>query len=305
MRVLVTGGAGYKGAVLAKKLLEEGHHVTLLDNFMYGFDSIIHLVNHKCLEVVKEDMRNVSEATVRASDAIFHLAGISGYPACEANPHSAKLINVDASRRLGECLSKDQLLIYASTTSLYGKSGEICTEASEVDPVSLYAVTKLQAEQILLQRENTVSLRFATLFGVSPRMRIDLLVNDFTYKAITDRCLVLFESKTKRTFLHLRDAIDAYDFTLGRFAQMKGQIFNVGHEALNFTKLEIAERVQNFTHCKIIDSDMKDFDVRNFTISFEKIRRLGFHHKLSLDEGIAEMVKLFSFYRAYSAFKTI
>jgi len=142
MRILITGGAGYKGVVLTQKLLDLGNRVTILDNFMYGFEPVLHLFNHPGLDIVREDIRNINESTLKGFDAVIHLAGISGYPACEANPHSAKIINVDASRRLGEILSNDQMLIYASTTSFYGNSGEICTEESKVKPVSLYGMTK-------------------------------------------------------------------------------------------------------------------------------------------------------------------
>ena len=305
MNILVTGGAGYKGVLLVKALLDEGYRVTLLDNFMYGYDSVLHLVSEKALTIVREDIRNITKKSVKGFDAVFHLAGISGYPACEANPHSAKLINVDASRTLGKALSKNQRLIYASTTSFYGASGEVCDEDTPVDPVSLYGVTKYQAEQILLQRENTVSLRFATLFGVSPKMRVDLLVNDFAYKAVNDRCVVLFESRTKRTFLHVKDAIRAYVFTLKRFGKMKGRIFNVGDDRMNFSKMDIAQCVHKHTHCKIIDSDMKDFDTRNFVISFDRIHRAGFKPAFTLDEGVEELVKLYRFYKPFSTYRTI
>ena len=190
MKVMITGGAGYKGAVLAGRLLNEGHHVSILDNFVYGFDSILHLVNHQNLEIIRQDIRNLTSETLRSCDVIYHLAGLSGYPACEANPHSAQLINVEASRRLAELASPDQQVIYASTTSFYGSSGMVCDEDAPVQPGSLYGTTKYQAEQILMQRSNTISLRFATIFGVSPRMRIDLLVNDFTFRAVNDRCIV-------------------------------------------------------------------------------------------------------------------
>jgi nucleoside-diphosphate-sugar epimerase len=305
MRILVTGGAGYKGVVLTQELLNLGHRVKIVDNFMYGFDSVLHLVSNPSLEIVREDIRNFTHASVRGYDVIYHLAGISGYPACEANPHSAKLINVEASRHLGKLLSKKQALIYASTTSFYGKCGKVCTEESKVEPVSLYGISKYQAEQILLERENTVALRFATIFGVSPRMRIDLLVNDFAYKAVNDRCIVLYDSQSKRTFLHIKDAISAYILTLNNLDDMCGQIFNVGDNSLNYSKEEIANHIQTFTGCRIIDSDMDDFDVRNFVISFEKIRRFGYSAQFTLDDGISELVKLFSFYKPFATYKTI
>ena len=305
MNILVTGGAGYKGIVLVSNLLNKGHKVTILDNFMYGYDFVLHLVENKSLNIIKEDIRNINSKTVAKYDVVFHLAGLSGYPACEANPHSAKLINVDASRNLGELLGGEQRLIYASTTSFYGSSGDVCDEESIVEPVSLYGITKYQAEKILLQRNNSIALRFATIFGVSPKMRIDLLVNDFAYKAVNDRCIVLFESRSKRTFLHIKDAIDAYVFTLDNFEKMKNQIYNIGSNNLNYSKSEISEKIREVTHCKIIDSDMKDFDVRNFIIKFDKMAALGYEPKRTLEEGIGEMVRLYKFYKPFSTFKTI
>ena len=305
MKILVTGGAGYKGVVLTKALLDRGAQVTILDNFMYGCEPVLHMVGNPAFTAVREDIRNLTEKHLKDFDVIYHLAGISGYPACEANPHSAKLINVDASRRLRDLLSRDQRLVYASTTSFYGKSGARCDEETPVEPVSLYGITKYQGEQELLQRENTISLRFATVFGVSPRMRVDLLVNDFTSKAVHERCIVLFESRTKRTFLHIQDAIAAYVFTLDHLDAMKHGIFNVGSESMNFTKMEIANAVKEETGCSIIDSEMKDFDTRNFVIAFDKFAKLGFQVRYSLQDGIREMAKLYRFYRPYTPYATI
>ena len=305
MKILVTGGEGYKGVVLTEVLLARGHSVTILDNFMYGCEPVLHLVGNPAFSAVREDIRNLTEARLKDFDVVYHLAGISGYPACEANPHSAKLINVDASRRLRDLLGRDQRLLYASTTSFYGKTGARCDEETPVEPVSLYGITKYQAEQELLQHANTISLRFATIFGVSPRMRIDLLVNDFTCKAVHERCIVLFESKTKRTFVHIQDAIAAYVFALDRFDAMKGGIFNVGSEELNFTKMEIALAVKQETNCNIIDSEMKDFDPRNFVIAFDKLAKLGFQTRFSLQDGIREMVKLYRFYKPFLPYATI
>ena len=304
MKVLVTGGAGYKGVKLVKRLLEDNHQVTLLDNFMYGYEPVLHLLEFKNLEVIKWDVRNKIE-NIHTFDAIFHLAGISGFPACDANPHSAQLINVDATRQLSESLSKDQILINASTTSFYGKSGTICDENTFVDPVSLYGITKYKAENIVQERENSVSLRFATVFGFSPKMRMDLMVNDFTYRALKERLVVLFDSYAKRTFIHVDDAADAYMFTLNNFDKMKGNVYNAGNEKSNFSKLEIAEMVKKYVDFQIIDSDIKDKDVRHFIISFDKISSLGYEPKITVEEGIKEMIRIFKFYDYHSFYKTI
>lgn len=304
-RILITGGAGYKGVLLAHKLLEAGYEVTIMDNFMYGYQPVIHLLRYPKLTVLKKDVRIEEYDHLKNYDVIYHLAGISGYPACEANPNSAKLINVDATRNICQKLSKDQVLIYASTTSFYGKSGAVCDETTEVSPVSMYGITKYQAEQICMQHPNTISLRFATVFGVSPKMRPDLLVNDFAYKAVTERSLVLFESVTKRTFIHIDDAIDAYFHALQKRQIMAGNIFNVGSNDLNFTKMEIAQAVKKHADCTIIDSEMKDFDTRNFIINYDKILKTGYSVHRTLDQGIADLVRLYSFYRVYSPYNII
>jgi nucleoside-diphosphate-sugar epimerase len=303
-KVLVTGGAGYKGVKVVKNLLKKGYKVTLLDNFMYGFDPILHLIEFKNLNVINRDVRNGID-NLNNYDVIIHLAGISGYPACEANPNSAQLINVNATQRLVDSLAKEQLLVNASTTSFYGKSGSTCNEDSPIEPVSMYGITKYQAEQIASKRDNTINLRFATVFGPSPRMRMDLMVNDFTYRAMKDKNVVLFDSYAKRTFVHVDDAADAYLFAMDHRDQMKGNIFNVGGNDLNYSKLEIAEHIQKYINFKIVDSDIKDKDVRNFIISYEKIEKLGYKPKKNLDDGIQELIKLFEFYTYYSHYKII
>jgi len=304
-RILITGGAGYKGVLLAHKLLDAGHEVTILDNFMYGYVPVLHLLSYPKLTVIKRDVRVEDYDHLKNYDIIFHLAGISGYPACEANPNSAKLINVDATRNICSHLGKHQLLIYASTTSFYGKSGAVCDENSEVSPVSMYGITKYQGEQIVMQHPNSISLRFATVFGVSPKMRPDLLVNDFVYKAVTERSLVLFESVTKRTFIHMSDTINAYHHALKHKDTMHGNIYNVGSNDLNFTKMDIAKAVQAQTQCTIIDSEMKDFDTRNFVINFDKVTKTGYRVQYTLDDGIRDLVKLYGFYRVYSPYNII
>ncbi|MCX6267597.1 MAG: NAD(P)-dependent oxidoreductase [Bacteroidetes bacterium] len=304
MNILVTGGAGYKGTKLTEKLLERGYKVTVFDNFMYGYESLLHIGTHKNLTVIKGDIRN-GVPNIQTFDAIFHLAGISGFPACAANPHSAHLINVDATRKLLETLSKEQILINASTTSFYGKSGSSCTEDTMVDPVSTYGMTKYEAEKIIQERENAISLRFATVFGISPKMRMDLMVNDFVYKAMKEGVLVLFDSFAKRTFIHIDDAVACYLFTLDHYSQMKGQVFNAGGEHLNYTKLEIAQAIKNKIEFTIIDSEMKDKDLRHFLVSFSKIRNLGFIPAKTIEDGIDEMIKVYSFYEYFSHYRII
>lgn len=305
MNILVTGGAGYKGIILTTKLLEQGYKVTVLDNFMYGYEPILHLATHPNLVIQKSDIRN-KIVGLSKYDVVYHLAGISGFPACAANQNSAQLINVEASRDLVKALSRSQILIYASTTSLYGKSGKPCDENTPVDPVSTYAMTKLAAEKIMMEeKENAISLRFATIFGFSPKMRSDLMINDFTYRALKEGTLVLFDSFAKRTFMHVKDAAEAYLFALKNFDLMKGGIFNAGGNAFNFSKLEIAERIKEKIDYKILDSEMKDKDLRHFIVNFDKIEKLGFKPEISVENGIDELIKVFSFFEYYSPFRTI
>ena len=304
MKILVTGGAGYKGIVLTEKLLSKGYNVTVLDNFMYGYEPILHLAKHPRLAIIKKDIRNGIDDLQRY-DVVFHLAGISGFPACASNPHSAQLINVEATRLLAKSISKNQMLINASTTSMYGKSGEPCDENTPLDPVSTYAHTKLEAEKILSGMENVVNLRFATVFGFAPKMRMDLMVNDFTYKAVKERVLVLFDSFAKRTFIHVDDAADCYLFTMENFEKMKGQIFNAGSNKLNYSKADIADLIKKKVDYNIVNSELSDKDLRHFIVNFDKIEKLGFKPKITVEEGIDELIKIYSFYECFSHYKTI
>ena len=304
MNILVTGGAGYKGIILTTRLLEKGYKVTILDNFMYGYEPVLHLVKNKNLTIIKADIRNKIDHLTKY-DVIFHLAGISGYPACAANPHSAHLINVQATRNILRNLGKNQFIIYASTTSFYGRSGEPCNEETPITPFSVYASTKYMAEQITLEKENAIALRFATIFGFSPKMRIDLMVNDFAYKAVKEGVLVLFDSFAKRTFMHVEDAARAYMFAMERLEQMKGGIYNAGGNHLNYSKLEIANMIKERVDYNIIDSEVQDKDLRHFIVNYDKIEKLGFVPKISVEEGIDELLKVYEFYEYYSHFKTI
>lgn len=304
MKILVTGGAGYIGIKLTAKLLEKRYHVTILDNFMYGYEPIIHLVENNNLDIVKQDIRNRIE-NLSEFDVIFHLAGISGFPACAANPNSAQLINVDATRHLVEELGKGQALINASTTSMYGKKGEKCYEDTPVNPASTYALTKHEAEKIVQDRENSISLRFATVFGVSPKMRLDLMVNDFAYKAVNEGSVVLFDSFAKRTFIHIDDTISCYIFTLEHFDDMKGQVFNAGGNHLNYSKREIADIIREHVEYDIIESKLSDKDLRNFIVSFDKIEKAGFVPEKNVEIGVEELLKLYSFFEYYSHYKII
>ena len=298
-KILVTGGAGYLGSVLVPELLKNGYIVTVLDLFIYGQDSLLDCVHCKNLHILRGDCRDaaVLREALKGQDAVIPLAAIVGFPACERDKTAAQSTNFEAIKTLVELCTPEQKIIFPCTNSGYGigQGDNYCTEESPIQPISLYGKTKMQAEQLILQRENSVAFRFATLFGASPRMRCDLLVNDFVYRAVNDRTLVVFEGAFVRNYLHVRDAAAAFLFALEHFEQMKGQTFNCGLSDSNLTKLELCERIQRFIpEFEYIEADYAtDPDKRNYYVSNEKIERLGFKPRFSLDDGIEELIKTY------------
>lgn len=292
MRILVTGGAGYTGIPLCTQLLQDGHEVTILDNFMYGTAPLYGIASHPNLTIVRGDIRDERIDCHIAQDVIFHLAGISGYPACEANPGGARLINVDGTANLVRHLDEGQLLINASTTSFYGAKMGPSIEGDVIKPVNLYGETKLAAEKICMEREHAISLRWATVFGVASRMRDDLMVNDFVRRAIKDRVLVLYDPDSMRTFIHLHDQVRGYISAMETF---ESGIYNMGDVMLNLTKRQIAEQVSEYVPCEIIIAQTGDKDIRDFRANFDKAEDCGFRCEFPLRHGIAELVKLYSF----------
>jgi|TARA_R110000787_G_scaffold277158_1_gene386306 nucleoside-diphosphate-sugar epimerase len=305
VKVVVTGGAGYVGVPLCRALLERGDDVICVDNFMFGYDPILDLVSFPNFSVVKQDIRHTDYSYLKGADAVIHLAGISGYPACEANPHSAKLINVNATASLAQAMSPDQLFIFASTTSFYGSSGQLSKEDSVINPVSLYGVTKQEGEAIVMDRANSISLRWATVFGVSPRMRAGLLVNDFAEKAVQERTIVLYDSDSMRTFMHLSDVVLGYLFAIDNAGKMAGEIVNMGSSQLNYSKRDIALKIKERQPCEIMEAAIGDTDIRNFLVCFEKAESLGYQCTRTVEQGIDELLKLYRFYAPNSFIKPI
>ncbi len=305
LRILVTGGAGYKGVVLCKSLLDLKHDVTLIDNFMYGYKGILHLMEYKKLKVIDKDIRNIELSDVCDFDLVFHLAGISGMPACKLNKHSAIEINDKATEKIVSFLSPSQKIIYASTTSVYGSKNELCNEQLLLDSFpSTYAETKFNAEKYVLAHDNSIVFRFATIFGISPKMRDDLLVNDFTRRAVQERTINLFDSESKRTFLHIKDAISAYLMCTDILSNTTG-LYNVGTSNLNLSKKDVANEIKKQFDFEIIESGLQDLDVRSFTIDFSKINQLGYISNLSLGDGVGELLNLYKFYNLYRPFNVI
>ena len=296
-KILVTGGAGYIGAVLVPALLDNDYEVTVVDNFMYGENSLASVCAHPKFDVVRADVRvmDIMAPLLRQADIIIPLAALVGAPICDRDPVTATSVNRDAVIELAKRASKEQAFFVPVTNSGYGigEPGKICTEESPLRPVSRYGRDKVDLERVLMERENTISYRLATVFGMSPRMRIDLLVNDFTYRAVTDRCIVLFESHMKRNYIHVRDVTRAFLHGLGSFSRMCGQVYNVGLSDANLSKLELAQRIKlQVPQFTILDAPIgSDLDKRDYIVSNEKIEATGYKPIYSLDVGVGELIK--------------
>ena len=295
--ILVTGGAGYLGSTMVPDLLQLGHRVTVLDSFMYRQASLNHVCHHPNFSVVKGDIRieDVMAPLIKKADIVIPLAALVGAPMCSQDPVGATTVNHDAIALMLKLLSKQQMVLMPTTNSAYGTgdTNNFCTEESPLNPISLYAKEKVGIEKELLQRDNAISFRLATVFGMSPRMRIDLLVNDFTYRAVHDRFVVLFESSFKRNYVHVRDVSRVFQHAIANFDKMKGQIYNVGLSDANVSKKELCERIQKqVPDFVFLDAPVgKDPDQRNYIVSNAKIEATGFKPMYSLDMGISDLMK--------------
>lgn len=294
MKVLITGGAGYLGSNLTRHLLEAGYSVTVLDNLMYDQVTLLHLFGNPKFQFELGDVRDkkLLQELVGLNDVIIPLAAIVGMPACKANPELTVAVNYQQVADIVEVLRGDQKLILPNTNSQYGSSDSIITEESPFNPLSLYAKTKCDAENTMLANGNGVSLRLATVFGVSPRMRTDLLVNDFVYKSVVDGYLVLFEAHFKRNYIHVQDIARTFQFIIENYEKCKGHAFNVGLSTANLSKLELAETIKKYIPSLVIKQDdfKEDFDKRNYIVSNEKLEALGWKPIYDLDYGIKQLM---------------
>lgn len=299
-KILITGGAGYLGSTMVPYFLSLGHEVTVLDNFMFRQSSLLDCCAHPRFHVVKGDCRDESlmKRLVPGVDTIIPLAALVGAPLCNQDQVGAVTINRDAVRMLAQIASPSQQIIMPITNSGYGigENGKFCTEETPLRPVSLYGRVKVEAEEAILARENSVSLRLATVFGASPRMRLDLLVNDFVYRAVNDRAVVIFEGHFKRNYIHVRDIARAFAHVIDHFPAMKGNAYNVGLSTANLSKLELCEVIRkHIPQFVFLESKIgEDPDKRDYIVSNEKIEKTGYLPKYSLDDGVEELIKVYT-----------
>lgn len=301
-RVLITGGAGYLGSILTEHLLDHSYQVVVLDNLIYGEQNLSHLCADPNFEFVYGDARNESLVSklVTQCDIIIPLAAIVGASACDRDPLMTTSVNLDSIRMINRLRSRSQLLVYPTTNSGYGtKTGDMfCTEETPLEPISLYGQTKTDAETEVLSSANTITLRLATVFGMSPRMRMDLLVNHFVYAALSDGYLVIFEKDFKRNYVHVRDVADCFIHCIKHSEAMTGRTYNVGLDEANLSKEELALKIKEhlpgfFIHFAEVGSDP---DKRNYIVSNQRLREAGFSAKHSLDDGIRELIKGYSLF---------
>lgn len=305
MKILLTGGAGYIGSTLTQDLLDRGYEVTVLDNFMFGQASLNHLCHHTGLTVVNGDVRDrkLMLNLMSYADVIIPLAALVGAPLCGRDPFGATSINKDSVLMMLGLKSPSQRILMPTTNSAYGSGDEnnFCTEGSPLNPISHYAIEKVAVERELLEHENVISFRLATVFGMSPRMRLDLLVNDFCYRAVNDRAIVLFESHFKRNYIHIRDVSNTFVHGIDNFEAMAGQIYNVGLSDANLSKLELCQAIKRqIPSLVIIQEEMqKDPDQRNYIVSNEKLEATGWRANVSLDQGLREVIKGLSYLKKF------
>jgi nucleoside-diphosphate-sugar epimerase len=296
MKILITGGAGYLGSVIVDKMLKDGHEVVVLDKLLFNQTSLLQYTSNPNFKFIYGDVRNITELEIlcKNADVIIPLAAIVGFPACAADPKLAKEINFDQIVNIVR-FAKDKKILYPNTNSGYGVGvGQTeCTEKSPLTPISVYGQTKCDAENFLRENTSAIAFRLATVFGVSPRMRTDLLVNDFTYKAITDKYIVVFEKNFKRNFIHVEDVASSFLFMLENYDTYKGEVFNVGLSSANLSKQELLEKIQSHVRDFAIayNDYYEDPDKRDYIVSNSKLEGTGWVPEWDLDRGIKQLIQ--------------
>lgn len=303
MNILITGGAGYLGSVMTPHLLSKGHQVTVLDNFMFRQNSLADCCHYERFQVVRGDCRDGAtlKPLLKKADIIIPLAALVGAPLCNDDKEAAESINHGAVETLCELSSPDQRIIMPITNSGYGvgEEGKFCTEETPLRPITLYGKTKVAAEDAVLSRDNSVSFRLATVFGMAPRMRLDLLVNDFVYRAVNDRALLIFEGHFKRNYIHVRDIARVFEHAMNNFESMKGQPYNAGLEEANLSKLELCSKIQeHLPKFVFVEAEVgEDPDKRDYIVSNQRLLNTGFETEWDLDRGIQELIKGYTIIR--------
>ena len=297
MKILITGGAGYIGSTMVPRLLEQGHEVTVLDTFERGTTELAAVCANENFTPIKGDARDTRllDELVPQADVLIPLAALVGAPLCKLDPIAAKTLNQEAVVDLVKRTSKDQKVVFPVTNCGYGigESGKFCTEESPLNPISLYGITKVEAEKAVLDNGNGVTLRLATVFGMAPRMRLDLLVNDFTWRAVTDRAVVIFEGHFKRNYIHVRDVVKGFEHAIANFDTMRGEAYNLGLSDANLSKIELCQKIQKHVPSFVyLEAPIgEDPDKRDYIVSNEKVEATGWRPDWSLDRGIAELLR--------------
>ena len=293
MKVLVTGGAGYVGSVVVRQLLANGHKVHVVDNLMFGGQTMLPLFINPNFSFSQTDIcdRQALASEMEGMEAVVHLAALVGYPLCKKMPERAVEVNVGGTRNVIETMPSDARLIYASTGSNYGEVTGVCTEDTPLNPLSLYGRVKTQAEELCLSRSNSIALRFATAYGLSPRPRLDLMINDFCWQAIHQRYLVVYEKHFRRTFIHVVDIARAIVHMVEHFDSLEHSVFNVGHESLNFTKEDIVKLIKKSVDFLVYFAEFgKDEDRRDYEVDYSRIRSAGFEVSVDIEMGLSELI---------------